>query len=454
MRNLANVESNNLPLIKYDLAEVGYLFSISCIILSLISVGLGDYILGYNFASNVATFFIYILLMFQIATGTLRFPKILLLIYGYILVHTYVVNASRIDVESSIRHFIGLVIFSLSVFTFVSQYKNKIPRLIKCYYIFTSVVATIGILQVVLFALFDYSFIPQNVLAGSAVMGGRTAFSPIIFNTIPRAVGISSEPAHYAIMILPGVYLSIVNLLGIDTHAKGYSKKSSVFIILGFLLSFSIVGYFGLLLCLLSIFSNKSKGKLLLKILAIVLFGIVIAIISQTTLSTKVSSLPQMISGAVDYEYTSSDLTGFALVSNLVVAKQGLMESGFMGTGFNSHKDTYASKIYNIFSMEQVIMELNSADAGSLFIRILSEFGLPGILVFVYLLLRYHTKKSAAATRFRTINSMSLVMIISYSARNGGYISVFLILFAALYYYTYLMDNNAHKYAKPEIRYQ
>ena len=112
MRNLANVESNNLPLIKYDLAEVGYLFSISCIILSLISVGLGDYILGYNFASNVATFFIYILLMFQIATGTLRFPKILLLIYGYILVHTYVVNASRIDVESSIRHFIGLVIFS------------------------------------------------------------------------------------------------------------------------------------------------------------------------------------------------------------------------------------------------------------------------------------------------------------------------------------------------------
>jgi hypothetical protein len=147
-----------------------------------------------------------------------------------------------------------------------------------------------------------------------------------------------------------------------------------------------------------------------------------------------------MVSGAVDYEYTTSDLTGFALVSNILVANEGVKKSHYLGTGLNTHKDTYESTIYSQFSISQVLVEVNKQDAGSLFIRLPSEFGIPGIFAFLLFLYHYKIGKRVKSSPIKTINLMSLVVLISYSARNGGYLLVQLWFFAALFYYTYLME--------------
>jgi len=416
--------------------------TISCFILAFATDGLGFTFLGLPLFTTISTLFIYLALMIQIATHNIRLPKILAIVFAYIFIQTFIVNAFTISFFSSFKTFIGLILFSISIFSFVSVYRNRIVEIIRIYFRYVFIIACLGILQSILFLFFKISFIPQNIISGTLVVGGRNFFLPEIFGILPRAVGLSSEPASYAIGILPGVYIALLILTGKVSLLGIYERFMSKIILIGFILSFSIVGYFGLLLCLLSIFTNKFKANLLANVSIILFFVGALYVISQTTLMSKVTTLPTMISGASDYEFESSDLTGFALVSNVAVAREGLIKSHYLGTGLNTHKDTYDQIIYKIFSKSQVILELNREDAGSLFIRLASEFGIPGIMLFLFFLYRYRLGKDCSTSITKYINGMCLVSIISFSVRNGSYLSVFFFFFLALYYYTYIVQQN------------
>lgn len=417
----------------------GFKFNLLCILFALATNGFGDTIFGINLGSNVTTIFIYIALLFQLITSNLRFPKILLTIFLYIILQTFVINYSTISFISSLKQFIGIVLFSISIFSFISVYRYRIVDIVRGYYTFTFILAIIAIIQLILFLLFGISIIPQNFISGSFTTGGVNEFNPEILDIFPRAISLSTEPAHYAILILPGVYLAILVLIDRGSEFGVQSKKGAWTILIGFILSFSLVGYFGLILCVISIFGGKLKGNFFIKGLLTLVFVGAFYFISQTNLSSKITSLPKMLSGINEYEYTSSDLTGFALVSNILVAKEGLLKSKYLGTGLNTHSETYTTSIYNQFSVSQVILELNKDDAGSLFIRLVSEFGIPGITCFIIFLFYYRLGNKTSNSVLKTINSLSLIILISYSARNGSYLSINFILFFAIYYYTYIL---------------
>jgi hypothetical protein len=163
-------------------------------------------------------------------------------------------------------------------------------------------------------------------------------------------------------------------------------------------------------------------------------------IIYSSSLMYKLRFLPAMISNVDSYEFTSNDLSGYALVTNLFIARSALEESNFFGKGFNTHKDSYDKYIFKIFSGSQVIMEgLNKEGAGSLFIRVVSEFGLPGICLFLFFMFHYWIKRDGNSTKLRNINNLSVIMLVTYSARNGEYLNLFFFLFLALTYYSHLM---------------
>jgi O-antigen ligase len=142
------------------------------------------------------------------------------------------------------------------------------------------------------------------------------------------------------------------------------------------------------------------------------------------------------------YDYTTSDATGFALVSNIVVAKENLFNSRFMGSGINTHQYAYYQTIYSKFPESSLLNLLNVKDAGSLFIRIISDFGIPGIFFFLYFLyknkIRIYYEK---ATEDMLLNNLSFIMILSFSFRNGEYLSPFLWFFIAILYYTKKNNN-------------
>lgn len=423
----------------------------TCFVLSIATQGFGSTLFGYNIFTDVSTLFVYLALLIQVATNTLRFSRFLLIVFAYILVQTFAYNFYNITIVSSLKHFLGLIIFSTSVFSFISVHRNRITEIVEIYYRFVFVIACIGILQTLICVLFDPPFVLTSLLA-VVFNPPLIHFQPEILGILPRAVGLSTEPAHYAMITLPGAFIALLVLTGKNSGIGTKNKTFAWIILIGFILSFSVVGYFGLMLCLISIFGNDLKGKMLPMIAVLLFFLGALYFIAQSNLMSKLTTLPAMVSGANDYEYTSSDLTGFALISNILVAKEGIKRSNYLGTGLNTHKDTYDSTIYSQFSNSQVLVEVNKQDAGSLFIRLPSEFGIPGIFAFMLFLYHYKLGKESKSSPIKTINLMSLVVLISYSSRNGGYLLVQLWLFAALFYYTYIMQRK-QDYAVSQINY-
>ena len=407
-----------------------------CIILSFATMGFGDYFFGINVSTNVATLFIYLTLLIQILSKTLRLPKFLSIIYIFIIIQTFILNSNNISSTGSIKHFIGLVIFSLSLFSFVSVHRDRIINIVQTYYRLVIIIVSISIIQIIIFVFTGISIIPQNILSGH-VITGSSSLVPEIFSVLPRAIGLSTEPAHYALIILPGVYIALLVLLNRSGNLGFKNKKTAFIILVGYILSFSLVAFLGLFLCFVSILAYERKSGFLIKSIFVSLFVGLVLVISLTPIGSKATSFIKLQNDISGHEYTGEDLSAFALVSNMMVAKEALKSSHFLGTGLNTHKDSYDKTIYKQFQISQVLMELNKEDAGSLFIRITSEFGIPGILSLIIFLIHYRLGRNFESSSIKTINAMCLVVLISYCARTGSYLSINFILFVALYYYSF-----------------
>jgi hypothetical protein len=161
---------------------------------------------------------------------------------------------------------------------------------------------------------------------------------------------------------------------------------------------------------------------------------------SQLAIWSKLTSLVNISQAPTDFDYSGNDLSGFALVSNFFVAANALTGSHYLGTGLNTHQFNYDAYLPTIFSRSQVIMDLNREDAGSLYIRVASEFGIPGLFAMLWFLFAFKVRTGSQESPYRILNDMCLVFLLVYGARTGAYLDIRLWLFAAIYYYTYKMD--------------
>ncbi len=411
----------------------------------LLTASLGDYIFGFNLHTNFVTLLILILGLLQIPFLEFKIPKFILFLFFFIFLQTFLLNFKYINFKSSISHFTGFFIFIFIIYSFVINNRSKIAGILKIYNFVVLITIIIALLQIIVFVTTGASFLPQDIISGTA----NYRFEPEIFNVIPRAPSLFSEPAHYATFLLPSVYISILHLTKISRQ-KNNSNFQSLFTIFGMIITFSIVGYFYMIICLTNIYFTRMKinrlnfKQTIISILTISILGLLILV---SPLSNKVKSLFNQTQNQSDYNYTSSDLTGFALVSNTLVTYKSLVSTFFLGSGFNTHSINYKSFIGDSFSDKQILIELNKDDAGTLYLRILSELGLPGIFIFCLFLRKYKIKKRFICKDnfLYNINSLSLIMILCYSFREGSYLSVFFLFFLVLYYVTYIQFLNSER---------
>ena len=425
-----------------------YKISLGLFFFGFSTIGFGVFLFGIEFPTSIFTVAVYLIFLLQLVSNSFRFSKLLFFIWGFIFVQTFVFNWSYINFQSSFKHFIGLVIFSLVCFSFFSKNTFKIYSTVKVYYNFCFFIACLSIFQFFLFAIFKLSFLPQNILSGSLVFQGNDSFKAEILDVFPRAVGLSTEPAHYVAILLPAVYISIYTLLDANHLFNRNSKTSARVILFGYIISFSLVGYFGIGVCLFIIFRKKIKISFLKISSLLLVFVLLLYFILQSSIGDKVYSFISVTKDITGSEYTSSDQSSFALLSNLLVADESLKRSNLMGTGLNSHMITYDTVISNIFSESQIVAELNREDAGSMFIRIISEFGLPGLILFIWFLYLYNVKGKSYISSNSAANNMCLVFLIMYCTRNGTYLNILFFFFLAMFYYTYktsLKDNQPNR---------
>jgi O-antigen ligase len=120
----------------------------------------------------------------------------------------------------------------------------------------------------------------------------------------------------------------------------------------------------------------------------------------------------------------TNNTTGFALYSNFNIAMAKFYDGFIIGTGFESHGFYYYKYIDSLYS--SVYMYLNSFDAGSLYIRLFSEFGIIGFSLYFYFILKNLIKSKKNFFNESSIYSfhrITLLVIIFYGLRLGSYVN-------------------------------
>ncbi len=194
-------------------------------------------------------------------------------------------------------------------------------------------------------------------------------------SVFPRASGVITEPSHLSYVILPIIIISLYNFK--DYFLNSVLKK---FVMFFYFFTFSIISYFQLTLAYI-IYSVRKFN--LIKTIKFSLITIIIIFLFTNfdVFSNRINGLNNVVAG--DETKESSVLS---LQSNLLVMVESIKIHPFFGGGITSHRSTYDDFIGSLFPQftEGGLLGLNQNDAGSIYILILSEFGLFGFICFIF----------------------------------------------------------------------
>ncbi|HCT84074.1 MAG TPA: hypothetical protein DF296_02625 [Candidatus Margulisbacteria bacterium] len=379
-----------------------------------------------------------IMLFILILTKNLLLNKVILskfltFVLGVVVITSFCFNHQYFDNES-LQSLIGLVIYFSAYYWYVQDNKDNLLRLVRSYIFFCTAISVIGFIQEFgwltgIEYLYDFSHYAVEV--NNITTSGMFL----------RIYSITSEPAHLAFVLLPAVYFSLLRFINKSNEvAQFISKPVAIINIAAMLMTFSLVGYLSIVIIVAFILTATRVG--FLKSLITVVIGIAVVISSYMyipNINLKVASL------FVDRQnlVTSSNLSSFALISNMLVAKDSFIDSPLSGTGINTHRYSYDKYIGKYF--RNILFELNKTGDASMYIRIPSELGIIGIFLVLFLFIRFKIKfklNSYCNLQLYFINQMALISILAGAIRNGNYLDPLFVFLIALYIYSY----NTNKY--------
>ena len=326
--------------------------------------------------------------------------------------------------------------FSFAVFYyFIVHERFDLVGIFEKYISVAKIVLLIGFIQVMLF----------SVGLGSVF----TFVFPYLknYSVTIRLQSIADEPSYIGLTFVPVVFLSLHNLFHRNYYLIG--KWWSILFCVGYLMTLSSVAYIGMLimLCLLYVknFSYRKLQFVLFIFLGIFLAGL-IAYRSISYVETRVDDTLYGLSrdfGEGD-TYLKVNYSTYAILSNLYVTRKSFEQNPFTGTGLGTHE--LAHEKYMPYRMRDFrFFALNSQDANSMGLRLISETGLVGFLLFCLFVLRYRVRSNSSFSGDLVIlwilNASIFVFICLCILRNGNYTVHGKILFFLLYYYSYKEIN-------------
>lgn len=408
------------------------------LLLSAITLsGFRNYIFGYEIPFEWSTILIFILLLVQLLSRSLHISKLFIWINIIVVFQSFILNPSNMINISVLRHFIILDIYILSISSFIIKNQTKLLLFIKNYIHLIYFIALFSIFQMLIFVVTGVSIIPQNIVAGVSVISGRMdSFNSEIFNLLPRSIGLFTEPANFSFILFPGVFVAANKMLGRDYFNLSNGQAFVFMVAMG--LTFSVVAYWGILLSLIYvIFQINIKERRMIKkyVLTGVTFFAFVYLANNSNVITKGESFIEISKEARSGKIMTHSYTSYAIISNLKIAFASQVDYNFLGSGLNTHYENYLKYSNTEIHIKDIYYGLNAAGAGSIFIRILSEFGLVGLMIFLVFCIR-HTVFTKTPSGIVTLNHLSTLAVIHFSTRSGHYVNIIFILFLSLLYIT------------------
>ena len=253
-----------------------------------------------------------------------------------------------------------------------------------------------------------------------------------VFGNVHRITGLAAEPAHFVHVMTPSV---VAILISAFSNRLCMSPVRSLAILASYILTFSSLGFFVIALVLLTVLFWRMS-----------LSSIAVKIILGASLISVFSAIPQINTRAVDTynvlvssEIENVNLSSLTIYKNLQVAIQSGINQPTFGAGLGGHEHNYYKYLPAFLSHGR---NLNDRDASSLFLRLISEFGVPFTVVFYWFALAFWTgfpdRDDLAPIYWKKLTSTAvLFLIIARSAKGGNYITHSFPFFLILYYSVY-----------------
>jgi hypothetical protein len=329
------------------------------------------------------------------------------------------------------KQVLGILITGSAYYLLIKINNYEINRLFRIYLQIVLIVVVIGIFQEFSFLVgfksgYDYRWLIEKWGVAQTTGG------------LLRVNSIFMEPSHLAISMTPALFVSLEAIL--RNNSFYLSKKASILIIICYILTFSVVAYIAILISICILTYSKIKNfKYILSIVLIITIFSYIAYRYMPEISMRVDDAIGVITGSK--QVIRSHATVYAYVSNAFVAFKSFMSNPLFGRGLGSHPISYdefiCRGVSNVFWRASGI---NQADGNSLFLRLISETGLFGIVVVFYFIFKFRLKRGDNKN-LQILSNAIFVLFVVQLIRQGHYFYNGLFFFVWMYYFTYKIYN-------------
>ncbi len=362
--------------------------------------------------------------------------------------------------------FVNLVINILFYRYVMEYYDYDINKMFRMYLQGSYIVCILGLIQFVAFIIHfepGYNwrvFLPLN--KWDFHVGGL--FGIRINSTF-------TEPSYFGSSIAPAFFIAAYELF--FKKEVFLTRTKCVVIIAAYLLTFSSLAYIGIFITLLLLAINFGALRYFFFAvpIAVIMFSVAysnvkdfrvridgmkalfIEGIIENELSGKMTSGARMLK--VSRVLTKIHGSSFVLYNNTFVAKENFKQNPLFGSGLGSHEIAFQK--YNLNYMLGGIYEFNAPDANSMFLRILSELGIMGLLFVTLFIFKFYVSKNLGEDEDETywlISNALLVIILTQLLRQGNYTFNGFIFFGFMYYfnrfkYMEYVDKKREEETKP-----
>ena len=329
-------------------------------------------------------------------------------------------------VELFLKVFTGMSLSYFFYYYVLVQFEFNIQQLFKWYLNGAYICSLIGLIQFISFLIgfkYGYNFHYINLNKWGLTFGGNFGI---------RINSIFCEPAHLAGILSAAFFISLYNLT--KKESVYINKFKSIVIVAVYILSFSSLAQTGILVSILLLFLSYGIVKYLILVVPLILIAFNFIYDNVPEFKQRYDSVISLVQGE-KFIIGKTHGSSFILYNNYVVATENFKTNFLFGTGIGSH--AFAFNIHSLSrDIKQKGFDSNSADANSMFLRLMSETGLFGIIIFIYIIITGYVKRDPKRLTYHwLISNAILLMILLNLFRQGHYFLYGFPFFLFLYYF-------------------
>ncbi len=373
-------------------------------------------VLFFDMQTRIQIILAFLFLIYLILKNEFKINKKVGLFLLYILLSSIAtIITYEYKFDKMIQQIIVISIIMASYWMFFSKY--GVVKIWNKYLHICKIFCFIGWAQWFIYYLFNI-----NIFQRKYFFWGMEA-NYILTNKVLAFSSISGEPGYYAQVVIPAVFYLIEKSLKI----KKIKIQDLIFII-SYICTFTAIAFMGFILYtffkIILLIKNKEIKKIFYGVgVSMVMLPAIIKVFNIGMIKIKIFETFNYIFNLMHIDLNKVNLSTFALFSNLRAAI--LSKHLIFGNGLGTIQQVYykylANKNYYAYG-------LNSEDGYSMAVRIFTEFGLIGLSIIGYILIKnfFYDRKNFELS---TINFSIVIGIISYLIRGGSYYMYGSILF-------------------------